>query len=407
MPRYATLLRPLGHFTNDPDGRDPGQPRPTFPCLHCGRAFRAEADRTQHLTLRVSYRKGEEMLECMELTSNAEFQSVFDTLVSVLEEMREQPGPESNLESRATGMEVEPDGPEAEAEMEGSESRVEMGGPGVETQGPETKARAGQTKADQQSMMPMQTVADESVLADCAASDAEATVLPQHERIPVAACKTHPPLGTSRCRQRLPFDKKENVCVERFPDPRAGAPINDKAMLTPDLNGYMAAAGNLGNPAHFDTCELLLTTGLTAAGRDEHLKSHLTNKALMDDINKLPHGPGWEVYEIITKVAGQADTQSYLFTRNIVDVVCDIMANPAFKEFMRYVPERHWTTADCKSQVHVRRKTTSNAMVLLASLPVDNFENAADADEKAHLKNDLTHHAMEVVTKPLQTASKD
>ncbi|KAG9079934.1 hypothetical protein FRC06_007298 [Ceratobasidium sp. 370] len=46
-------------------------------------------------------------------------------------------------------------------------------------------------------------------------------------------------------------------------------------------------------------------------------------------------------------------------------------------------------------------------MVLLAYLPVDNFENAANPDEKAHLKNELTHRAMEIVTRPLQTASKD
>ncbi|KAG8682413.1 hypothetical protein FRC08_014980, partial [Ceratobasidium sp. 394] len=46
-------------------------------------------------------------------------------------------------------------------------------------------------------------------------------------------------------------------------------------------------------------------------------------------------------------------------------------------------------------------------MVLLAYLPVDNFKNAANKEEKARLKNELTHRAMEVVTKPLQTASKD
>ncbi|KAG9080938.1 hypothetical protein FRC06_005982 [Ceratobasidium sp. 370] len=71
------------------------------------------------------------------------------------------------------------------------------------------------------------------------------------------------------------FDVKERVYVEQFPNPWAGTPINDNVVRAPDIDEYMAAAGNLGNPEHFATAELLLTTGLTAAGRDTHLRSHL------------------------------------------------------------------------------------------------------------------------------------
>ncbi|KAG9080472.1 hypothetical protein FRC06_006535, partial [Ceratobasidium sp. 370] len=457
MPRYATLMRPLGNFSNDRDGRDPGQPKPTFPCLHCGRNFNSEADRTRHLALHMSCRRGEETIEEMKLASNAEFQSIFDMLVSALEEMKGQLGAQSDAETETTGTEVEMEGPETEVEMEGMQA---------ETEEPGAKARTGQTGMGQQTAMSSQTVTGEPTPTDRAGSDVEPTMSPQHEHAPDAARKTRSPP------QHLLFDKKENAFVEHFPDPRAGAPINDTTIPTPDLDEYMTAAGNLGNPLHFDTAELLLTTGLTAAGRDQHLKSHLyvgrtpwkTNKALMNDLDKLPHGPGWEVYEIVTKQAGLADKKSYLFTRNIVEVVCDIMANPAFKEFMRYAPQRHWTTADRRSRVFgnpwsanwwwrtqlripdklativlliiasdrtrlsvmsggqqaypvyitlanidksVRRQTTSKAMVLLAYLPVDDFEDAANADEKARLKNNLTHRAMEIVTKPLQTASRD
>ncbi|KAG9080473.1 hypothetical protein FRC06_006534 [Ceratobasidium sp. 370] len=193
--------------------------------------------------------------------------------------------------------------------------------------------------------MPGRTVTGELTPTNPAGSDFEPTAQPQHKHAPTPPCETA--TGTPNHEKRLYFDKRENTFVERFPDPRAGTPITDKTAPMLDLDVYMAATGNLGNPSHFDTAELLLTTGLTAAGRDQHLKSHLyvgntpwkTNKALMDDVDKLPHGPGWRVYEIVTKVAGQADMRSYLFTRNIVDVVCEIMVDPAFKEFMHYAPE--------------------------------------------------------------------
>jgi hypothetical protein len=79
----------------------------------------------------------------------------------------------------------------------------------------------------------------------------------------------------------LEYDAKRQVFVERFPDPRAGAPINDAVVAPLDLQSYMANSGNLGNPDHFDTAELLMTTGLTNGGRDAHLKSRLVSGPLV------------------------------------------------------------------------------------------------------------------------------
>ncbi|KAG9075311.1 hypothetical protein FRC06_010158, partial [Ceratobasidium sp. 370] len=168
----------------------------------------------------------------------------------------------------------------------------------------------------------------------------EATAL-GNEHVPAATHKVRPLPGAPDETLGLIFNEREGDYVERYPDPHAGAPINDKTVQAPDLGAYMVAAGNLGNPFHFDTAELLLTTGLTATGRDEHLRSHLyqgrtpwrSNKALMDEIDKLPHGPSWAVYEFKTKVNEHVTKKSYLFTRHVVEVVCDVMANPAFKEF--------------------------------------------------------------------------
>ncbi|KAG9078478.1 hypothetical protein FRC06_008343, partial [Ceratobasidium sp. 370] len=277
----------------------------------------------------------------MEHASNVEFHLIFDALVSALEEIKDQLG-RSEAEGEATGMDVEVGEPEARAEAE-----MEMEGPG-----------AKRAEADPQTTVPRQTVPGEPTPAGCLGSDIEADVLPQHEHLPTATPKTRPPRGALKRRRRLHFDKRVNAFVEPFPDPRVGAPINDKATPAPNLDKRMADAGNLGIPRHLDTAELLLTTGLTANGRDEHLRSHLyvgntpwkNNKELMEDLDKLPHGPGWEVYEMVTKMAGQSNTKSYLFTRNIVEVVLDIMANPAFRDCMHYAPQRLWTTADRRSR---------------------------------------------------------
>ncbi|QRV87016.1 hypothetical protein RhiJN_15034 [Ceratobasidium sp. AG-Ba] len=155
----------------------------------------------------------------------------------------------------------------------------------------------------------------------------------------------------------LEYDTVRQVFVERFPDPRAGAPINDEVVPPLDLAAYMAKVGNLANPDYFDTAELLMTTGLTNAGRDAHLQSRLykgqvpwpNNKKLLGDIDKLPHGPDWMVYDIdLNETAQRAQHKhnSYLFKRSLLATFQDLMANPEHKDFMRYAPQRDWTAED-------------------------------------------------------------
>lgn len=54
--------------------------------------------------------------------------------------------------------------------------------------------------------------------------------------------------------------------------------IDDQIFCSPNLDAYTANLGNLGNPVHLDTAEMLMMTGLTAAGREEHLNSHLVSQ---------------------------------------------------------------------------------------------------------------------------------
>ncbi|KAG8725762.1 hypothetical protein FRC12_024060 [Ceratobasidium sp. 428] len=178
---------------------------------------------------------------------------------------------------------------------------------------------------------------------------------------PIAQSPPPPPLNSTDTTLR--YDNKRQVYTERFPDPRAGSPINNRVVEPLDLDAYMAKAGNLGNPDYFDTAELLMTTGLTNAGRDAHLKSRLyvgqtpwiNNKKLIADIDTLPHGPIWGIFIIDLNEPMQRTSRnplSYLFMRPIVDVACDLLANPDFKDYMQYVARRDWTAEDRRCRVY-------------------------------------------------------
>ncbi|KAG8702720.1 hypothetical protein FRC09_004579 [Ceratobasidium sp. 395] len=222
----------------------------------------------------------------------------------------------------------------------------------------------------------------------------------------------------------LEYDAKRRVFVEHFSDSHAGAPINDKVVQPLDLEAYMTSVGNLGNPEYFETAELLMTTGLTNAGRDAHLKSRL---------------------------------------RSVVAAFQDLLANPDFKDHMQYAPRRDWTAEDRKCRVYsetctgewwwdlqedlpdksativpliishdrtvlsvmsggqsayplyltignidksVRRKLSKRATTLLAYLPVNKFANVANDKERSRLRRELVHRAMEAVFKELRTLSE-
>ncbi|KAG8727009.1 hypothetical protein FRC10_006501, partial [Ceratobasidium sp. 414] len=385
----------------------------------------SEGDRSRHLTLRVSCRREEKLAHAKDSSS--------EELETILDGLRLEIGASERWEA----------GSEAASETESeAASREEL----------EEVSRAG-SRAERETALEEQSETQPGA--------ATTTAFEAHTRV-----------DDSNMQPRLIYDEKEGVYVELFPDPRAGAPINDTIVSPPDVNAYMAAAGNLGNPFHFDTLELLMTTSLTAGGRDEHLQSHLyvgrtpweTNRAMMEDLDQLPHGPGWSAYELRSQENEHSIKRSYLLTWNIVEVVADVMANPAFNGLMDFAPERRYTAGDCSNRVYgnassarwwwrtqcripdksatiipliiasdrtrlssmsggqegyplyvslasidksVRRQTTSGATVLVAYLPVEDFENVANAEERARLKNDLTHRAMEVIVEPLRKASKE
>ncbi|KAG8700490.1 hypothetical protein FRC08_004668 [Ceratobasidium sp. 394] len=264
--------------------------------------------------------------------------------------------------------------------------------------------------------------------------------------------------------------------VERFPIPTAGAPISDKKMgrkLTKeDLHDYLASCGPLGDQEKFELAELSMTTGLTADGRTRWLNASLLRKrkkiwknsrALLKDIDRLPYGPKWTTEKI---PIGEGDYRRVytLFRRDILAVIRDLIGDVRFKHFMKYSPERHWTSGEQNCRVYgemwtgnwwwrmqylirdpngtvvpliiasdkttlstmcggqqaypvyltigniskgIRRKASKRATVILGYLPVDNFKHVENKALRKRLCADLLHRSMEKIFEPLKTASRD
>ncbi|KEP45690.1 hypothetical protein V565_249570, partial [Rhizoctonia solani 123E] len=148
--------------------------------------------------------------------------------------------------------------------------------------------------------------------------------------------------------------------IETYPEPLAGSPINNSRAPPFDFQSYMRSCGTLANLDHFNTLELLMTIGLTNGGRDRILKSRVyAGKTpwhnclkMLEDLDKLRHGPSWKVYEIEIPQADGKVRVEYLFGRNIIEIIRSLIGDWTFKEELRYSPTRVWTTKERKERLY-------------------------------------------------------
>ncbi|KAG8712261.1 hypothetical protein FRC09_020053 [Ceratobasidium sp. 395] len=54
---------------------------------------------------------------------------------------------------------------------------------------------------------------------------------------------------------------------------------------------------------------------------------------------------------------GRFTREHIVYWRNVIDVIRELMGNPAFKRFMRYASERHWTTLARRARVYGEMRT--------------------------------------------------
>ncbi|CAE7232083.1 unnamed protein product [Rhizoctonia solani] len=147
--------------------------------------------------------------------------------------------------------------------------------------------------------------------------------------------------------------------VEEFPEPLAGAPISNERKPPPDLGAYMRRCGPMADPNHFEAAELLMTSGMSNANKDRHLKSkkyvgatpwsHCN--AMLDDVDNLAHGPEFEQSEIEI-FDGRRPRPQFMVFRDLIEIIKDFLSNSAFKSHMRYAPWRLYTSASKTERVY-------------------------------------------------------
>ncbi|KAG9105665.1 hypothetical protein FRC07_009132 [Ceratobasidium sp. 392] len=261
--------------------------------------------------------------------------------------------------------------------------------------------------------------------------------------------------------------------VEPFPISTAGAPIGTQHKKDQDLREYLELCGRLGERNLFETAEILMTTGLSGRGRTRHLKGPMyngkgkgvwkNNEELLRDVDKLPKGPTWTTAEVTVGKDEYARTHT-IYLHDILEVIRQLIGARRFKRWMRYAPERHWTSRDQKCRVYdemwsgdwwwrmqylirnengtvvplivatdettltnnpnspkahpvylsignisksIRRKPTKRAMVVVGYLPVDSFEDVANKETRRRYRGELLHQSLAKIFEPLKTASED
>ncbi|KAG8718083.1 hypothetical protein FRC09_013184 [Ceratobasidium sp. 395] len=290
-----------------------------------------------------------------------------------------------------------------------------------------------------------------------------------------------------RCNDPRRWTNNGRTCkqpyVEHFPISTAGKPISDERAYPYDLGRYIESCGNLANLQNLEAAELLMTTGLSSKARTKHLKSsfyqnqchdyqrcHCKGKGkvpwgndrdMLNDIDRLPHGPDWYTRDVMVGKGGPYERMHTAYFRPVVDVTRDLIGNPAFKNVMRYAPERHWTSRWRHSRVYgemwtanwwwlrqwflrdrhgtiallivasdktsmtklsgnqlaypvyltigniskeYRRQASKHATVIIGYLPVDDFRDVPGKISRTRLKGELVHYAMKCVMEGLEDA---
>jgi hypothetical protein len=85
------------------------------------------------------------------------------------------------------------------------------------------------------------------------------------------------PASGQSCVQVRPLRRYKGLFVEEFPDPLAGAPVSEDRVPEPDLATYMRSCGPMASLDYFKVAELLMTSRLSDANKDRHLKSKIVS----------------------------------------------------------------------------------------------------------------------------------
>ncbi|GAB1528428.1 hypothetical protein RhiTH_011622 [Rhizoctonia solani] len=142
------------------------------------------------------------------------------------------------------------------------------------------------------------------------------------------------------------------VYLEQFPEPLVGAPVSNKHVPPQDLESYMKSCGPMAKLEHFEVAELLMTSGMTNAAKDQHLKSRMYKNqtpwpdcdSMLSNVDKLAHGPDFHL-DKINVFNGQGLRQHYMVLQDIISITQEFLLDASFKNHIQYKPCRIYTLA--------------------------------------------------------------
>ncbi|KAH7312778.1 hypothetical protein B0J17DRAFT_585007 [Rhizoctonia solani] len=186
------------------------------------------------------------------------------------------------------------------------------------------------------------------------------------------------------------------------------------------------------------------------------------SRALRKDIDKLPHGPDWEVQPF--KLTGNSGEEvAELWKRNPLEIIRALLQDKALRKYLQYVPQRHYTNANRASRrrselwtadwlwntqelindvyatiisciisldetqltnfagnkkahpvyltignlpKRLRRRISKRTTVLIGYLPVPNLSCETNLDKRRQMRRDLFHQGLASILQPLADACK-
>ncbi|QRV81454.1 plasma membrane ATPase 4 [Ceratobasidium sp. AG-Ba] len=259
------------------------------------------------------------------------------------------------------------------------------------------------------------------------------------------------------------------VYVQEYHVPTAGEPVclaTEKEMS----RGKYPDVGKLSDRQCFDLAQLLMPSGMSANYRNklfrlQRLRDHMpydSNRSMMIDIDKLPHGAGWTVQALA--IEGNRGVEIVdLWLRDAFEIIKQLLRNKRLGRFMKFRPIKKWTSPEMTDQIRddihtadwmwemqgeiedefgtiipviissdktkltnfsgdkkahpvyitignlpkrLQRRTSKRANILLGYLPVPKLNCESNKEERALQRRHLFHQCMRALVKPLAEAAR-
>ncbi|KAF8511429.1 hypothetical protein JB92DRAFT_3144061 [Gautieria morchelliformis] len=159
--------------------------------------------------------------------------------------------------------------------------------------------------------------------------------------------------------------------VKDFPEP-AGVSYGEQKTTFEVLReeqrmGSLGTFGPFEDLAEWELAEWLIKSGASQSEIDKYLKLDITRnrtcpsfmdkRGLLKKIDSLPPAPSWQCHTVqvngdVHDYNGERWTEElFIWRRNPVDCVKELIGNPAFKEAMHYAPQKVFTDSTEEDQV--------------------------------------------------------